>query len=166
MWRIKKARNDLSKVQDWKDNFTKTLYRPFDIRKIYFHDSVVWRTRKEVMRHMMHENLGLLVCRQQNKIGFYHAFISEKIVESCVVSNKTREINYLLPLYLYPDKPKVIMSDAKASKPKRVLNISKEFLHAVKETLRTEQNQHQKRYLITSTLFFTHLHIENVMRNF
>ena len=48
MWRVKKARGDLSKSPNWEDNFTKILYRPFDIRDIYFHDSVVWRTRKGV----------------------------------------------------------------------------------------------------------------------
>lgn len=51
MWRVSEARKDLMATNDWEKYFTKILYRPFDIRHIYFHDSVVWRTRKEVMRH-------------------------------------------------------------------------------------------------------------------
>jgi predicted helicase len=79
------------------------LYRPFDQSYIFYHDDFIERSRKDVMQHMMKENLGLLTCRQQNKVGFYHALVSENIVESCIVSNKTREISYLFPLYLYHD---------------------------------------------------------------
>ena len=37
---------------------------------------------------------------------YYHAFVCNKISEACVVSNKTREINYLFPLYFYPTTDK------------------------------------------------------------
>ena len=56
------------------------------------------------MRHMMRENLALLCCRQQNTVGFFHSLVTDTIVESCIVSDKTREIAYLLPLYLYPEE--------------------------------------------------------------
>jgi predicted helicase len=104
MWRVKKARNDLNKVKDWDKYFEKILYRPFDIREIYFHDSVVWRTRSEVMKHMLKENLGLITVRQV-KAGevWQHCWISDGIIESSYISNKTSEINYLFPLYLYSD---------------------------------------------------------------
>jgi len=58
------------------------------------------------MHHMLQENIGLLTCRQQNTTGFYHAFVTNTIVESCIVSNQTREISYLFPLYLYQEKEK------------------------------------------------------------
>ncbi|RLG35005.1 hypothetical protein DRN97_00920 [Methanosarcinales archaeon] len=128
MWRVKKARNDLSKVQNWEDNFTKILYRPFDIREIYFHDSVVWRKRKEVMRHMMQENFGLITPKQfKEEPG---AFVTRHINGHKTVS--AYDINYLFPLYLYPDESKGKRLDEKAAKPEQVPNISKEFLQGVK----------------------------------
>jgi len=103
MWKIKKARIDLNKVKDWDEYFTRILYRPFDVREIYLHDSVVWRTRKEVMHHMMKDNLGLITVRQVAEGVFNHAFVSNTIIDSRItLSNKG--IGFLFPLYLYPSK--------------------------------------------------------------
>lgn len=51
----------------------------------------------------MYKNIGLVVCRQQKTDGFYHCLVHKNIVESSFVSNKTSEIGYSFPLYLYPD---------------------------------------------------------------
>ena len=100
-WKLKKAREILRKNEDRQDSIKQILYRPFDVRWIFYDESLIERTRREIMEHMMQENLGLLTCRQQNIGGFYHSLICNIIVESCVLSNKTREINYLFPLYVY-----------------------------------------------------------------
>jgi predicted helicase len=61
--------------------------------------------RGNVMRHYVHgNNYGLMVCRQQKTNGFYHCLVHTNIVESSFVSNKTSEIGYSFPLYLYPQK--------------------------------------------------------------
>ncbi|MCW7071937.1 MAG: N-6 DNA methylase [Methanophagales archaeon] len=153
MWRVKKARSELSKVQNWEDYFTKILYRPFDIREIYFHDSVVWRTRRKVMRHMRQENLGLVTVRQVAEGIFNHAFVTNGIIESRItLSNKG--IGYLFPLYLYSFKPKrAKLSDEEASEPERVPNLSKEFLQAVKEALGTEPTAEEIFYYIYAVLY-------------
>ena len=39
-------------------------YRPFDNRYIFWHDALVWRTVKKVMRHMLEENIALITPRQ------------------------------------------------------------------------------------------------------
>ena len=149
MWRIKKARNELSIVLNWEDNFTKVLYRPFDIREIYFHDSVVWRTRKKVMRHMVQGNIGLITPKQfKEEPG---AFVTEHITGHKTVS--AYDINYLFPLYLYSDKSKEKVSDNKATKPERIPNISKEFLQAVKEALGTEPTPEEIFYYIYAVLY-------------
>jgi len=105
-WKLNQVREKVGKDDEWEKAITQILYRPFDIRWIFYHDEVIERSRKEVMRHMMQENLGLLTCRQQNTVGFYHVLACEEIVESCIVSNSTREISYLFPLYLYPGSGK------------------------------------------------------------
>jgi len=79
------------------------LYRPFDVRYIFYHEAVVERPRPEVMRHMLAgENLAVMTCRQLSQPQWSHALVSDKITDDCMVSNRTRERGYLFPLYLYP----------------------------------------------------------------
>ena len=55
------------------------------------------------MRHMLEgDNLGLVSVRQV-KTGktWQHITVSNAMVESTYLSNKTSEIDYLFPLYLY-----------------------------------------------------------------
>ena len=86
-WRVSKAREQLIKVENWEDYFTKILYRPFDARHIYFHDSVVWRTRKEVMRHMLAgDNLALITPRRVETHGELHrAGVANSILDNVAV---------------------------------------------------------------------------------
>ncbi|OGQ57533.1 MAG: DNA methyltransferase, partial [Deltaproteobacteria bacterium RIFCSPLOWO2_02_FULL_53_8] len=101
-WSIRKAWNMLQDISDseLKDYILPVLYRPFDVRNIFYHDSVVWRTVKKVMQHMMRENLGLITNRQVNG-DFKHTLCSNIIINDCTVSLDTRERSYLFPLYLY-----------------------------------------------------------------
>jgi predicted helicase len=101
-WKVNKARKKVRDEDDWEKFILPILYRPFVRQWIFYHDAVIERARREVMYHLVRNNLALLICRQQNKLGFYHAFIADTMGESCVVSNGTREISYFFPLYLYP----------------------------------------------------------------
>ncbi len=148
-----KSREALSKDEDWSKYFTEILYRPFDKRNIYYRKTVVERPLLEVMRHMMQENLGLLTCRQQNKVGFYHAFICENIVESCVVSNKTREINYLFPLYLYPDTGKKDLFNHKKEPEGKEPNISRKHFIIISESYKKEPTPEEIFYYIYAIFY-------------
>lgn len=80
-------------------------YRPFDLRYVYYDVNKLERAREKVMRHYMgNDNLGLSLCKMF-KVGdsYQHCLISEGIIESGYVSNKTAEITYSFPLYLYPE---------------------------------------------------------------
>src|SRR6185437_14337034 len=46
-WRVKEARRELRACPDWPKRLTNILYRPFDVRRIAYHSSIVWRTRME-----------------------------------------------------------------------------------------------------------------------
>lgn len=77
--------------------------RPFDESYTIFDNKLLWRWRKETMQHFLNgDNVGLSVCKQF-KTGnhFNHAFISNKVIDSCYVSNRTSEITYTFPIYLY-----------------------------------------------------------------
>lgn len=152
-WKLTEARKELAKDENWDKYFTKIVYRPFDVREIDYAPKMVDWGRPEVMRHMMQENLGLLTCRQQNKVGFYHALTCKNIVESCVVSNKTREINYLFPLYLYPDTDKKDLFSHARESEKRQPNISPELFVALSEVYKKKPTPEGMFYYIYAVLY-------------
>jgi type I restriction-modification system DNA methylase subunit len=102
-WKLKDARETIIKDEDWEQVITKILYRPFDEQWIFYHDAVIERSRKEVMQHMLKENLGLITVRQVAEGNFNHALVSDTIIESRItLSNKG--IGFLFPLYVYITK--------------------------------------------------------------
>jgi predicted helicase len=104
------------------------LYRPFDTRHIVYDSNVVTRLRCGVMQHMlMGDNLGAIICSQQSQQGEWSLCgITDSIIESSAISNKTREINSLFPLYLYPTT-----AAEKAMGMEKRPNISEEFYSKV-----------------------------------
>lgn len=101
-WKLSEQRRQFQKINDWEKYFAKILYRPFDIRHIYYQDNIVFRTRQEVMRHILEENIALITPRQfKEKPG---AFITENLIGHKTVS--AYDVNYIFPLYLYPNKNK------------------------------------------------------------
>jgi predicted helicase len=98
---------------------------------------------------MMKENLGLLCCRQQNKVGFHHALISDSIVESCIVSDKTREISYIFPLYIYPDK--CLYNGG--SKYEREVNIEKAIYESLEKSYGNKLKPEQIMFYVYAVLY-------------
>ncbi|MBL7958816.1 N-6 DNA methylase [bacterium] len=102
-WKMSKARKILAKDEEWKQHFTTILYRPFDLRNIYYTPTMVDWGRFELMKHMMQYNLALITPKQfKEESG---AYVSRAIIGHKTVS--AYDINYLFPLYLYDD-PKEI----------------------------------------------------------
>jgi len=102
-WKLPEARKQIQKLEVWENLIEPIQYRPFDNRYIFYHESLVERTRRDVMRHMLGNNLGLITVRQVAEGIFNHSFITENIIESRItLSNKG--IAFLFPLYLYKDK--------------------------------------------------------------
>ncbi|MFA5361030.1 MAG: type ISP restriction/modification enzyme, partial [archaeon] len=87
----------------------KISYRPFDKRFIYYDTDLIERARKNLMKIFEICNIPTLVCTRQVKSGdiYSHALISENMVESTFVSNKTSEIGYVFPLYSYEYNNKI-----------------------------------------------------------
>ena len=100
-------RFNINKVKDainYSENAIQQVsYRPFDEKYIYYESHFIERQRKKIMNNFLkNENLGLALCRQF-KTGdqYVHCFISDKIIESCYVSNRTSEITSIFPIYKY-----------------------------------------------------------------
>ncbi|MCK4627819.1 MAG: transposase [Sedimentisphaerales bacterium] len=104
-WRVGIARKELAEYSKTNPKFTGCLkkihYRPFDERYIFYHPSVVWRTRDRVMHHMLAgENLGFGATRSvEIKRGWEHIICTREMIQHHSVSLK--EVNCLFPLYLY-----------------------------------------------------------------
>lgn len=104
-WSVASARQDLLKSNR---NILPIAYRPFDVRYTnYTGNSKGFHCmpRSEVMKHFANKiNIGLALCKQV-KVGdtYQHVLITDGIIESGYVSNKTAEITSVFPLYLYPE---------------------------------------------------------------
>lgn len=108
-WGVERAQNDLgsegaidtSKVRE-------IAYRPFDVRWTYYTGNSTGfhcMARARAMQHFIRgANRGLALSRQfKTGSEYHHVLVVENIMESSFVSNKTSEITYLFPLYLYSD---------------------------------------------------------------
>jgi len=146
-WRISAARKELMSVTDWESYFAKVLYRPFDVRHIYYHPAVVWRTRDGIMQHMRQKNLALATTRSIEIAQFEHVHCTREIMDHHAVSLK--EVNYLFPLYLYMGGKKkrgewdkvltLALFEPPESYCARRPNLSPEFLKALADKLRLPQ---------------------------
>lgn len=103
---LKEAREKVAKDRDWEDVVTQILYRPFDTRWIFYHDEVIERPRRDVMQHMMHENISICFMRQVSLDEDYsHCFVSEYIVDNRTFLS-SRGIIQQAPLYLFVEQEK------------------------------------------------------------
>jgi len=154
-WKFIKARKELAEDKNWDEYFTKILYRPFDIRHIYYTQKMVDWPRPEVMRHMMQENLGFLFTRPQSPKYEFSVIASEKIIDQCAIGNKSAGagISYIAPLYLYPDKDKKDLFSHKKGLGKRQSNISPTVFTALTEVYKKEPVPEEIFYYIYGVLY-------------
>lgn len=103
-WSLSDARKKFRKLEDWKNYLSEILYRPFDIKKMIYHSTLIERSRKDVMQHMIAgENLSLNFMRQVSlDEGYSHSLVSNKIVDNRTFSS-SKGIIQQAPLYLYPE---------------------------------------------------------------
>jgi predicted helicase len=114
-WQVNFAKSDLQKHYPDKGKLCKISYRPFDDKWTFYtgkSKGFHCYPRNEVMQHFVKgQNFGLSLCKQfKSGETYQHVFITNKIIESSLVSNRTSEITSVFPLYLYHDKQKSIQS--------------------------------------------------------
>lgn len=106
-WKMSKARKILAKDEDWKEYYTKILYRPFDIRNIYYTPSMVDWGRPELMKHMIKDNISLCAMRQVSlHEGYSHFLVTNHMVDNRTFTS-SKGIIQQFPLFLY-DEPKEV----------------------------------------------------------
>ena len=137
-WKLPEARAKVRKDEDWKERDVPILYRPFDSRQIYYVSWMVDWPRTEAMPHLLAgENLALITTRQQKQSGnWQQVYVTDQMGESTAISNKTSEINYFFPLYLYRNVGKADVSmfcPWPEGKNKRRPNLDPVFVEVVEE---------------------------------
>ena len=101
---LRSSRNRIRAEKNSDQFITECAYRPFDNKWTYFDESFSDRPRSLLKsQYLNRDNIGLEVSKQISNLPWRHVFISNKVSESCLVSNKTKEGNYSFPLYLYPE---------------------------------------------------------------
>lgn len=127
------------------ENFVEVSYRLFDNRWTYLNTKskgfIAWPVY-DVMKHFIpQDNLGLCLCKQF-KTGdqYLHTFITNKIIESSFVSNRTSEITSVFPLYCYPDlTPQATFENDAARKPNLDEKIMNQFAQGLALTYTHEK---------------------------
>ena len=101
-WDVSKARQSLRAAGDLR-SFTKDiLYRPFDLRRTVYHQSIIWGMSFPTMQHMIDgDNTAICTARHVETGEFSHVFPSSTISGHHCVSLK--EVNYAFPLWLKPE---------------------------------------------------------------
>jgi predicted helicase len=105
-WRLSEARAVLSADDTWPSHFERCLYRPFDVRFLYYHRAVIDRPRTEIMHHMLKPNLALCATRQLSSSRFRHVLVGQGLIDRDPLSLESRERAYVFPLYLYNSEEK------------------------------------------------------------
>ncbi len=123
------------------------LYRPFDIRSIYYDPQIVSRPAQKVMQHMLKENIALLSCRQQSTFDFQHILVCNVLSEVCTVSLQTKETTYTFPLYLYPEtNEQQTIDQSTARTPNLNPEIIKQIAEKISLTFTPEKEQNQETF--------------------
>ncbi|MBE0662067.1 MAG: N-6 DNA methylase [Bacteroidales bacterium] len=104
-FKIELARNKVIADQQIFEKIIKINYRPFDMRFVVFSDSLVDRTRREVMQHMTSENLAIISTRLNRQISIGYFFITDGLIDVHLLDNAQDSIS-VAPLYIYeiPEK--------------------------------------------------------------
>ena len=100
-WKLPEARWMVREDDQWDDRYAPVLYRPFDIREMYYVPWMVDWPRTEVMPHMLvQENYAIITARSNKFPQPNHFFCSRTIVETKCGEASTQSATF--PLYLYP----------------------------------------------------------------
>ncbi|MDR1478439.1 MAG: hypothetical protein LBJ00_05805 [Planctomycetaceae bacterium] len=91
-------------VQEVKKQIKDILYRPFDIRKVFYNEYFIARLNKKVLDNLQNTNYAVIIGRQGQVVGevggWNIIFITDSLVDQNIFY---RGGGTVFPLYLYPD---------------------------------------------------------------
>ena len=103
------------------------LYRPFEIKKIYYKTELLGRSREKIMSNYFKENIGLIISKQFGGHKHFILFITDSINDK---SSQPFAPYYNHPLYIYPkQKDRIFTEDYR--KP----NLNQEIVNEIVKKL-------------------------------
>jgi predicted helicase len=133
-WKLSEARKKVRADRNWRSKAQACLYRPFDVRQVYWADWMVDWPRPELMRHLGLDgkNLALVTTRSvEIGRGFEHVFCTRLVAQHHTVSIK--EVNYLFPLQLKAKAGEFSFTRGSAT------NLATPFVSALETALASER---------------------------
>lgn len=103
--------------------YTPISYRPFDIRYTLYSpnsEGVFQRPRPQIMKHMLKDNMALLLTSKNRQLSYGYFFVSREISDRHMLDTAGDSMS-VFPLYLY------------FADNSRVLNIQKEFIDDIEK---------------------------------
>lgn len=159
-WNLKEQREKLRKDENWKECFQQILYRPFDVRNIYYNDLLIERSRKDIMINMLSDNIAIITSRMTKGESFRHAQVTNKITEVICMSPKTSNNGFVFPLYLYFEKEKrkskysqLMMFEPELGYITKQPNISEDIFNILKNSYRKDPKPEEIFYYIYAVLY-------------
>lgn len=153
-WNVENARSEVRAEENWEEQIIPILYRPFDQQWIFYNDAVVERTRREVMHHMLHENLALCVGRAGQVVGLekpWNVVFCENCIEDLNLFYRGGNANF--PLYLYPAED--LYNNSKNNTYQRKANIEQRVFEALEKEYGKETKPEDIFYYIYAVLYST-----------
>jgi predicted helicase len=156
-WNTKREREKVRNNSNYKTQFRPYLYRPFDVRWIFYQPNLIEIGRggasKDLMRHFMEgDNLGIGIKRSRylKVFEFRHIFATTTISDV----NFFGDQSIFFPLYLYSDQSVgAILPLQGKSKTRYLPNFTSKFLNAVKESLGSEPTAEEIFFYIYAVLY-------------
>jgi predicted helicase len=131
IWKLKEARKSFQKKPIQKKLFSNLLYRPYDKRRIYFDDDVVFNMRKQIMRNLLRsDNLALITTRQTKEP--WSVLVSRDLVAHKATA--LYDVSSVFPLFICNENTDSLLESS------REVNISQLFVRAVNDALKSDSS--------------------------
>jgi len=123
-WKLAEKRKKIQQDDGWEKKIVPCLYRPFDVRWLFYHSDAIERGREEVMRHFsISDNLGMLVSRRSSRT-WQHCFVTRSPGADVAISTGSREANQVFPLFLLPQESKQLFHEGTVN---RIVDVRPNF---------------------------------------
>ncbi|MGO9014030.1 MAG: type ISP restriction/modification enzyme [Dissulfurispiraceae bacterium] len=154
-WNTTREREKVRNNDNWRNQFFRLSYRPFDIRWIYYQPNLIEIGRggasKELMRHFFSDNLGFIIDRTtSNNILFSHIFISDTLMDVRALPDYGGA-PFLVPLYLHSSKEKKGLFHAEGETKES--NIKPEIFKTLSKTYKKDVSSEEIFYCIYAVLY-------------
>jgi predicted helicase len=116
-WDVDKARTSIKALKPVEAGIQSMLYRPFDYRHVFYHESLIWTMVRHVMLQLTgRKNVALVATKSNRQMSLGYCFVSKGITDFHVLDNALDSTS-LFPLYQYPKATTQTSAVAQAVQP-------------------------------------------------